>query len=52
MTSVGTDWNKHNTVGGTLLENWVEERATEQYVMDERHQGHKLDRVGHKVSPE
>lgn len=48
MSNAGTDWNKHNGVGATLLENWVEERSTEDYIANERQIGHKLDRLGHK----
>ncbi len=50
MSTTGTDWNKHNGIGATLLENWVEERATDSYIDTERQLGNKLDRLGHKVN--
>jgi hypothetical protein len=30
MTQQGTDWNRHNGVGTTLLYNWMEERAVDE----------------------
>lgn len=44
-----TDWNKHNAIGGTLLENWVEERSTKEFIESERKEGVAIDRKGHKV---
>ncbi|TPX67962.1 hypothetical protein SpCBS45565_g03522 [Spizellomyces sp. 'palustris'] len=46
----GTDWNRHHGVGATLLENWVEERAVGDRVLDEREDIAGLSKNGHRVS--
>nr|KAJ3419810.1 hypothetical protein HK105_006475 [Polyrhizophydium stewartii] len=43
-----TDWNRHHGVGATLLENWVEERAVGDLIIQERSDISKLSRFGHK----
>ncbi|KAI8928520.1 hypothetical protein BC831DRAFT_397471 [Entophlyctis helioformis] len=48
MIHQGTDWNRHHGVGATLLENWVEERAIGDVVIQERSDIAKLSRNGHK----
>ncbi|KAI9362077.1 hypothetical protein DFJ73DRAFT_813324 [Zopfochytrium polystomum] len=42
-----TDWNRHHGVGETLLENWVEERAVGERILDERSSMARLQRQGH-----
>ena len=49
MMKTGTDWNRHNGVGATLLENWVEERAVGDRILDERASIAYLSQNGHKV---
>ena len=49
MIQQGTDWNRHHGVGATLLENWVEERAVGEVMLEERTDLSKLSRAGHKV---
>lgn len=49
MIQQGTDWNRHHGVGATLLENWVEERAVGDIVLEERSDLSKLSRTGHNV---
>ncbi|KND04000.1 uncharacterized protein SPPG_01448 [Spizellomyces punctatus DAOM BR117] len=44
----GTDWNRHHGVGATLLENWVEERAVGDRVLDEREDIANLSKNGHR----
>lgn len=46
MNTNGTDWNRHGAVGATLLENWVEERAVGDKVIEER-DVRRLSRSGH-----
>ncbi|KAJ3064428.1 Sperm-associated antigen 8, partial [Quaeritorhiza haematococci] len=48
MPQHGSDWNQHNGVGATLVENWVEERAVEGYVVEERKDRVRVGKVGHK----
>jgi len=41
----GTNWNKHNGVGVTLIENWFEERAVaEQKAIENERAQKELDR--------
>ncbi|KAJ3272690.1 Sperm-associated antigen 8 [Terramyces sp. JEL0728] len=40
-------WNKHNGVGATLLDNWVEERAVGDKIMKERSNIILLSKQGH-----
>ena len=49
MIQQGTGWNLHHGVGATLLENWVEERAVGDIILDERSDIKKLSRHGHHV---
>ena len=49
MIQHGTDWNRHRGVGATLLENWVEERAVGDLIIDERSDIPLLSRQGHSV---
>ncbi|KAJ1544284.1 Sperm-associated antigen 8 [Cladochytrium tenue] len=42
-----TDWNRHHGVGQTLLENWVEERAVGNRIVEERNTMERLQRAGH-----
>ncbi len=49
MIHHGTDWNRHRGVGATLLENWVEERAVGDLIIEERTDLPFLSRQGHKV---
>lgn len=44
-----TGWNRHNGVGATLLENWVEERAVGAQVLYERENIKKISTTGHEV---
>jgi len=37
----GTNWNKHNGVGVTLIENWFEERAVADQMIDENERARK-----------
>ncbi|KAI8614062.1 hypothetical protein BC830DRAFT_1129210 [Chytriomyces sp. MP71] len=46
-THKGTDWNRHHGVGATLLENWVEERAVSDQILEERQNMAKLSKMGH-----
>ncbi|KAI9335773.1 hypothetical protein BDR26DRAFT_1009206 [Obelidium mucronatum] len=48
MTHKGTDWNRHHGVGETLLENWVEERAVSDKILEERKQFAGVSKRGHK----
>ena len=50
MIHHGTDWNRHRGVGATLLENWVEERAVGDLILEERSDLPHLSRAGHKVT--
>jgi hypothetical protein len=45
----GTDWNRHHGVGATLLENWVEERAVGEKILEERASIAALSKAGHSV---
>ncbi|KAI8834730.1 hypothetical protein BJ741DRAFT_609012 [Chytriomyces cf. hyalinus JEL632] len=47
-TQRGTDWNRHHGVGTTLLENWVEERAVSDKILEERKNMAKLSKFGHQ----
>ena len=47
MIKHGTDWNRHRGVGATLLENWVEERAVGDLIIEERSDIPYLSRQGH-----
>ena len=42
-------WNRHHGVGATLLENWVEERAVGERIIQERSNIATLSRQGHNV---
>lgn len=42
-----SDWNKHSKVGGTLLENWVEEREIPDQIIQERTNLRSIQKVGH-----
>jgi len=48
MIQHGTDWNRHRGVGATLLENWVEERAVGDAIIEERSDIPYLSRQGHQ----
>jgi len=37
----GTNWNKHNGVGVTLIENWFEERAVADQMIIENEKAQK-----------
>jgi len=37
----GTNWNKHNGVGVTLIENWFEERAVAEQMITEHEKAQK-----------
>lgn len=51
MSLQGTStWNRHRGVGATLLENWVEERAVGDLILEERADLPTLSRQGHQVS--
>lgn len=43
-------WNRHNGVGATLLENWVEERAVGDKIIKERSNIIALSKQGHDVT--
>jgi hypothetical protein len=45
----GSDWNRHQGVGATLLENWVEERAVGHLIEEERSDIKELCKKGHKA---
>ena len=45
----GSDWNRHQGVGATLLENWVEERAVGHLIEEERSDIEELCKKGHKA---
>ena len=49
ITKNKTDWNRHHGVGETLLENWVEERAVGDLIIEERSNLPHLSRQGHQV---
>ncbi|KAJ3067211.1 hypothetical protein HDU98_009594 [Podochytrium sp. JEL0797] len=42
-----TDWNRHHGVGTTLLENWVEERAVADKILEERQNFAGVSKRGH-----
>jgi hypothetical protein len=42
-------WNRHHGVGVTLLDNWVEERAVGERIIQERSNIIELSRQGHAV---
>ncbi len=42
-------WNKHQGVGATLLDNWVEERAVGDKIIKERSDNIFLSKYGHAV---
>jgi hypothetical protein len=45
-----SDWNQNHGVGQTLLENWVEERAVGDLILEDRNKPIALvSRSGHKV---
>ncbi|KAJ3114094.1 hypothetical protein HDU96_002554 [Phlyctochytrium bullatum] len=46
-SSGSVDWNRHRGVGATLLENWVEERAVGEKILDERSSIARLSKQGH-----
>ena len=49
MLKTGTDWNQNHGVGVTLLENWVEERAVGDKILEERESGNEnLSKHGHQ----
>lgn len=43
-----TDWNKHGKIGGTLLENWVEEREIPEQMSLFRTNPTRILKDGHK----
>ena len=49
MLDHSSAWNKHQGVGATLLDNWVEERAVGDKIIKERSDIIFLSKNGHAV---